>query len=421
MRRALATHDLTEVYRRLVAAGLNQRQISQLTGQRPSEISEIVNGRAVQSVVVLERIADGLDVPRGWMGLAYTDGTYTEVPPPVPDAQEVSEDVKRRNFINAVAGAVVWGHPILTELLTAPRSTPTPLPSRLTAVDVAAVRDLTERMRGLARHYGGQASTISAVAHRYTKLMAVNGVKQVKTDLGSALAELHTMAGWAAFDSAAAPDVIRGHFAQAMDLAKDAGDVYRMSNALYHSAMTMQNDDPNESLKLLQMAGFHLGRGDDHPRADTLASWLYLDSAHALLMLGHRDQAHSDLVRSREGWHPADTFDAADFDHVTAQAHRDLGLLNSAEALAASSVQTWGRTENRRDGVLARITLAELHLAAREPDGAYLAAQAIDGVAELQSSRARARLAPLEQALLARRDSTCADLARQARAVRLAA
>jgi hypothetical protein len=35
MRRALAERDITEVYRRLVAAGLNQRQIGDLTGQRP--------------------------------------------------------------------------------------------------------------------------------------------------------------------------------------------------------------------------------------------------------------------------------------------------------------------------------------------------------------------------------------------------
>jgi hypothetical protein len=39
-------------------------------------------------------------------------------------------------------------------------------------------------------------------------------------------------------------------------------------------------------------------------------------------------------------------------------------------------------------------------------------------VAPLQSVRARARLEPLEQALAARRDSTCQDLARVVRRVR---
>lgn len=47
----------------------SQRQIAQLTGQSQSEVSEILKGRRVMAYVVLVRIAEGLGVPRAWMGL----------------------------------------------------------------------------------------------------------------------------------------------------------------------------------------------------------------------------------------------------------------------------------------------------------------------------------------------------------------
>ncbi len=425
MRRALAARDMTEVYRRLIAAGLNQRQISQLTGQRPSEVSEVVNGRRVQAIAVLERIAAGLDIEPGWMGLAYTGGRSRSEGHPAdvpPDAQEVTEDVKRRNFLNAAAGTVVWGHPVLAEILTSAQTPPTPMPRSISGSDVAALRDLTEGMRGLARHYGGQAETISTVAHRYTELMTVSGTKQVKADLGSALAALHTMAGWTAFDSGAAPDAVRGHFSQALDLAADAGDHYLASDALYHSGgITEENGHPNDALKLFQLAQMRLA---DAPRADprvpVLAGWLRVESASALVHLGRPDLARTELAASRSEWDPPSATERADMDWLTALVERDLGRLDVAEQFAASSIRHWSRTENRRDAVLARITLAELHLAAREPSGLRLAEQAVDGVAELPSVRARARLAPLAATLAGQRDSTAHDLARRARAVAVA-
>ena len=70
-RHALAHRDITAVFRILRDAGVSQVRISSATGQGQSEVSEIMSGRQVQSVALLERIADGLGVRRGWMGLAY--------------------------------------------------------------------------------------------------------------------------------------------------------------------------------------------------------------------------------------------------------------------------------------------------------------------------------------------------------------
>jgi transcriptional regulator with XRE-family HTH domain len=67
----LRTRDVAGLYRLLQRRGVSQRQIAALTGQSQSEISEILAGRRVNSYDVLERIAAGIGVPRGLLGLAY--------------------------------------------------------------------------------------------------------------------------------------------------------------------------------------------------------------------------------------------------------------------------------------------------------------------------------------------------------------
>jgi transcriptional regulator with XRE-family HTH domain len=116
MRRALASHDIATVYRILVGQGLSQRRLAELVGQTQSEVSEILSGRQVQSYDVLERIAEGLGVSRGVMGLSYGDadeGAGT----PVYD--EADEDMRRRALL--AAGAVaLFGRPILGEIRNFP-------------------------------------------------------------------------------------------------------------------------------------------------------------------------------------------------------------------------------------------------------------------------------------------------------------
>lgn len=73
----LAARDIAAIYRKLQAAGMTQRRIAALTGQQQSEVSEILAGRHVRMIEVLERIADGLRIPRHRMGLG----------PAVPESQ----------------------------------------------------------------------------------------------------------------------------------------------------------------------------------------------------------------------------------------------------------------------------------------------------------------------------------------------
>jgi hypothetical protein len=71
MAAALAERDMATVYRLLQAHGLSQRGIAARTGQSQSEISEVMSGRRIVSYDVLARIADGLGISRGYLGMAY--------------------------------------------------------------------------------------------------------------------------------------------------------------------------------------------------------------------------------------------------------------------------------------------------------------------------------------------------------------
>jgi transcriptional regulator with XRE-family HTH domain len=70
---ALARRDIAGVFRQLQQLGLSQRRIAVRTRQVQSEVAEIMSGqRVIVSYDLLVRIAHGLGISRGLLGLAYT-------------------------------------------------------------------------------------------------------------------------------------------------------------------------------------------------------------------------------------------------------------------------------------------------------------------------------------------------------------
>jgi transcriptional regulator with XRE-family HTH domain len=209
VRRALAARDVGAVYRLLGKAGVTQRRIAQLTHQSQSEVSEILKGRQVRDVWVLERIADGLGVPRAWMRLGYGEDE-----PGASPTEEVGQDeeMKRRALLAATTaaalGQVVQGLGEFTEVAL---PTGQPLPSRLGLVHVHAVQAVTSQLRGVARYYGGQADLFGAAATLYTRWMPLPATKEIKAQLAAALAELHTEAGWCGLTAVLARAGPAGH------------------------------------------------------------------------------------------------------------------------------------------------------------------------------------------------------------------
>ncbi|MDQ3151617.1 MAG: helix-turn-helix domain-containing protein [Actinomycetota bacterium] len=432
VRPVLATRDIGALYRLLSTCDVSQRTIAALTGQSQSEVSEILKGRRVVAYDVLERIAAGLGIPRELMGLSYgensagsDDGAYAGAEGGF--GPEVEEEMRRRALIAATSlaalGRVLQGLGELTELaLPAGES----LPSRLGMGHVHAVEAVTERLRTVARQYGGQAGVFGAAAKHYTRWMGVPATAAVKARLGCALAELHTEAGWACYDSGVDG---KGYFTRALGLADEVGDGFGIANAAWHAGATLvRSGHPDDALKAFQLgqfslAGFQPGKSTpatlraDDPRLPTLTARLKRNSATAYALLGYSDQAKSHLAKAHDGWAARDGFDRAGMELATAGVHLDLHRLDTAHQFAAGAARTYGGTYGR-GRTNAELLLAEVHVRAGEPRGLVLARQAIAAVSALQSvAMRRERLQPLAEALEARSGSDARELARMARQV----
>ncbi|MGH3722382.1 MAG: helix-turn-helix domain-containing protein [Pseudonocardiaceae bacterium] len=409
MRAALTARDIAAVYRLLGRLGVSQRRIAHLTGQSQSEVCEILKGRRVRDVWVLERIADGLGIPRAWLGLSYGE----QAPDPPSAGQEVTEAMKRRVLVTATMAAGLGQALVGLPELALPAGQQ--LPSRLGMVHVHTVRAVTEGLRGLARYYGGQADLLSTAATLYTRWMHVPATDAVTTQLAAALAELHTEAGWCCYDSGLDGT---GHFTRAIGLAGGARDTYGIANAAWHAGMTLaRTGHPNDALKLLQLGQFQQLRAED-PRVPTLTARLARTSATAYALMSGTEEATRHLAQANDGWTPRDAFERGSADLGTAVIQRDLGWLDAAERFATSAARAYSEGHYRRGHTLAELLLAEIHIRTGDPRGLTLAHQAIEKVSTLQSIAARREwLTPLATALETRPGTDTQDLARTARQI----
>ena len=381
VRRVLAALDVGGLYRILWAdGGFSQRQIAACAGQSQSEVSEIVVGRRrVESHEVLVRIAEGYDIPRELMGLSWwgPDGTYCgEVPVAGPPME--GEDVRRRAVIAAtslaVLGEVVQGLGELTELAL---PTGDRLPLRLGMAHVHAVEAVTERLRGVARQFGGHGGLFVVAAQYYARWMVVPASEVVKARLGAALAELYTEAGWSCYDSGVDG---MGCFTRALRLADEAGDAFGIANAAWHAGLTLvRSGHPDDALKCFQLGGFQLAgfqpgkakpatlRADDL-RVPVLAGRLNRNSATAYALMAHPEQAQRSLVEAREGWAPRDAFERAGMELATAGIQLDLRRFDIAESFAAGAVRTYGEG-HRRGRIQAELALPRCTCGPGSPAG----------------------------------------------------
>lgn len=102
-------------------------------------------------------------------------------------------------------------------------------------------------------------------------------------------------------------------------------------------------------------------------------------------------------------------------DLAAAQVHLRLGSFDTAQAMAASAVRAFGA--DRREGILAEIISALLHVQAGDRDALRRADSVTSAVATLRSGVARANLTPLATALEARPRPDHAELARRVRQI----
>ncbi len=374
-----------------------------------------------------ERIAEGLGIPRELMGLSWwaadgsyagRDETYAGGVTVAETPEGVSADMLRRHVLalgaTAAFGASVKG---LGELLDLPRLvSAAPLPSRIFAVHVAQIRDLTQLLGATGKAHGPDPEVSSAAAASATRLLKVPGAEPIKQALMAAVAELHIHAGWAASDAGLYHRAML-HYARALELADDAGDAYLQAHALTLAGFaTVEHGHPNDGLQMQQLAqvkAWQIPSAD--PRGVAVQAWAKADSATAYAVLGEDQAAYRELTTARELWQPSRRDPTGDLDGVAALLEVERGRLDVAEPFAASSVRRWeglSRLGNTRSSV----TLATIHVRAGEGNGLQMAHRAITAVSKLSSMRAK-QLEPLADALDTRPGSDHHDLARMARQV----
>ncbi|MGH3546150.1 MAG: helix-turn-helix domain-containing protein [Mycobacteriales bacterium] len=413
MLHALAYHDISAVYRLLNAAGLSQRQISQLTGQSQSEVSEIIKGgRRVLAYDLLERIADGLGIPRGHMGLAYADAdgnltTYAGEGGATDPDPEVDDEMISRRFLGMTSvallgetvldglimqlGGSLLGEPGGIRLLNGPAGT-------LGKHDIAWIRTATDRFRELESEYGGLAvyGAARGLAEQVVgALRSSEPVERERRDLYSSASGLCRVAAWAAFDAGRNHEFWQCH-ATALDLAREAGRTSLLATIVRDAGrVEIHSGRHRAAAKLFELTSVR--------RPPDAVTWGLLGSAYAPHSPESTRGALSHL-RDAEG---ADTPDA-----IAMSGHLNLDLDDYPAAVAA-----FKRALPMRSGVVAiqdTTPLAVAHLQAGEIRiGVQYAETALALAENVRSKTATNALNGVGSVLAAQRDSTAQDLARQ--------
>jgi transcriptional regulator with XRE-family HTH domain/tetratricopeptide (TPR) repeat protein len=410
MRVALAKRDISEVYRLLGRAGVSQRQIAALTGQNQSEISDISQGRQVQAYDLLARIADGLGIPRGYMGLAYTDTTAACVAS-AADTTTQPEVVwmERRTFLGMVS-KIVMGATLTAAELDLIAATPrgTPVPRRIGDAEVAQVRAVTAALRTHDAAHGGGSCRDAILAHtRWAEsLRAAACPDEVQPQLLTAVAEAKTLAGWTAHDLGLAMEA-RQHLTQALQTTQQAGAPAHSAIVLFSlGRVPLDNGDPVEALKLFQLG--QIAAQDS--RSATPVAFLLANEAVAYAQLGDARQAMTALRRAQDEYaHAGDEdqqpeylrmFDQVALTTAAGRVYSNLGLSNARyRELAITHLNGVLVDDNGRGRQRAfnQAWLATCLLADGDPaGGARLGNRVLDAARDLTSPRLLRALSPLQ-------------------------
>ena len=347
MRAVLAARDIAGVFRLLQRVGVSQRRIAALTGQSQSEISEILGGRQVVSYDVLTRIADGLGVPRGQLGLAYDDLTAQLVGEPAAEpADEDSRKLMARLTELTVGTATV--DPQAFAQPVAPAWTP--LPDRVGLADVARLEAITAQLRATDHEHGGGScrdAVLSQLGWAQQLLRARIGEEAARA-LHLAVSELHLLAGWTSFDVGATGPA-RRHFSRALEHARYVDEPSLIAKALYCFArLHLHHGWLPEAARMLhvgEVAAQQSGFGRAVAMIQANLAWAYASAGDARRAVDTIGRARDEYARSESGEVPRwlTFFDSAELQALRGTALASLKTMTPqqrSEAIERFSLST---------------------------------------------------------------------------------
>lgn len=412
MRVALAAHDLRSVFLFLHQRGFSQRRIGGLTGQSQSEISAICNdGREVGTYGVLLRIADGLGIPRGYMGLGrYDSDPATAVEVALTSGATGTDEAEEIRRLLAHAAEVTMGV-ALPDTSRWWRPMPhglTPVPDQVSDADVSHVQHMTRVLRALDYQHGGGSCREAVVAQaRYARmLLAANCDDEVRTKLQLVVADLHNLAGWTSFDVGMYP-AARRHFGLALEQAKACEASSLVANVLYRlGRVHLHQEYTAQALRFFQL-GQLAAQDAEQPLTVAMLhaneAWTHALMGSAKKATNSLGRAQDEFTRGRDDGLPSwvSFFGEADLHALMGMVY---GLLPGEEHVS-DAIKHLSDSITRRGGTMVRSTVFELtalgtiqfkagEVGAAVTDGH----RAVDLAETLRSVRAVDRLAPLQEA-----------------------
>lgn len=429
-------------------AGASQHRIATATGVPQSRVNALMNGRCgpVTSIEVLERIADGLNLPdhaRASMGLAarhYPTNHYpTNRPPLVPHLPPASsprltagsydvlvmrtgpDDLAERDRL---AGHVVGEQVVAVSPPLSGRMDPPGAGQKVEGCDAAGDLDRALRRRGVSEEAVhaledivvllrrlddeiGPGPTIGTVMAHLTSvsglLMQTTPTDNAFVSLSRVSAGLSQLAGWLSFDLNDS-DRARRHLAVAYRAAIASGDRLLAAYALSWQAVVLCQEDPDAGLALTSAA--RRCAGADAP--SSVHAWLARVEAEESAGRGDRYAAEEALdkvadraARPRTERDPAWTY-FLDDSQITAYrgvCYVRLGLGRQAEAALTTALHGLPGSFVR-DRCLYLTYLSAAYVLQRQPEAAaQTAAHALPLAVRTESLRSIQRLARIGDAL----------------------
>lgn len=431
MRQALAARDLKTVYERLQRVGVSQRRIARLTGQAASEVYEVLKGRRVMAHDVLVRIADGLGVPRGYMGVAYDESTEAALDLAAAACSTRSDERDEVRCLLSHAANVTmgtaadelarWWQPVDCQVA--------PAPTRVGIWDVEQIEALTAAMRALDYRHGGGAcrDAVAAQVRWAQQLLSATCDERTRSRLHLALADLHNLAGWTSFD-VGMYSVARKHFARALAQAKHAGDLSLAANVLYRMGrLHLHRSMYREALRFFQLG--QIAAQDSG--SELTVAMLCVNEAWAYALLSDSQQMHRSVGRALDEFARADHSNAPAWVRFFGEAdlRASIGVTLSSlpeanEADLNNSIDHIRQAIASRGPGMARsqifeltaLAVAYLRLGDRD-HGIHAGGQAVTKAASVRSVRTIDRMEPLRR-LAEGRDGDLGDLADEIAALR---
>jgi transcriptional regulator with XRE-family HTH domain len=275
---ACKSRDFTALFNIVRRAGIYPSQIARACKMTPSRVGEIISGRrAIEKMDLIERVADGLRIPGGLLGLA--DRPWETLPkwPPQPSGRNdpasspgrAPEPVRPQDHTSEDTQEDER-RALERELASARAADPGV--AKLFVSQVEGVRQLDRRF-GAAQLLPGLQSQVDHME----SLLHFSASPGARTALAAALTEAATLAGWQALDLGNYRQSWRLH-ETAKSAAREAGAPALLAHATAQQAYVLLDlGRAREAVEQVEYARAEAG-GWLPPLMDT---WLYAAQAEA--------------------------------------------------------------------------------------------------------------------------------------------